>query len=110
MKHSDLREFITFLEQRGELKRITAQVDPHLEITEICDSHGMNAHFGVQEEARGTAHAVACAGDHLAGEGIVVFADTLFGEVPTVQGSVEPPCSVVIEQVVIRILRVDPKT
>lgn len=48
------------------------------EITAICDSHGMNAHFGVQEEARGTAHAVACAGDHLAGEGIVVFADTLF--------------------------------
>ncbi|HEB26495.1 MAG TPA: 4-hydroxy-3-polyprenylbenzoate decarboxylase [Porticoccus sp.] len=37
MKHSDLREFIDFLEQRGELKRITAEVDPNLEMTEICD-------------------------------------------------------------------------
>jgi len=37
IKHSDLREFIDFLEQRGELKRITAEVDPNLEITEICD-------------------------------------------------------------------------
>ncbi len=50
----------------------------HDELTEICERHEMNAHFGVQDEARGTAHAVACAGDHLAGEGIVVFADTLF--------------------------------
>ncbi len=37
MKHSDLREFIDFLEQRGELKRIAAEVDPNLEMTEICD-------------------------------------------------------------------------
>jgi len=37
MKHSDLREFIDFLEQRGELKRISAEVDPYLEMTEICD-------------------------------------------------------------------------
>ncbi len=37
MKFSDLREFIRFLEQQGELKRITAEVDPHLEMTEICD-------------------------------------------------------------------------
>ncbi|PCJ92390.1 MAG: 4-hydroxy-3-polyprenylbenzoate decarboxylase [Porticoccaceae bacterium] len=37
MKHSDLREFIDFLEQRGELKRITTEVDPNLEMTEICD-------------------------------------------------------------------------
>ena len=37
MKYRDLREFISFLEQRGELKRITAEVDPKLEITEICD-------------------------------------------------------------------------
>ena len=33
----DLREFITFLEDRGELQRITAPVDPELEITEITD-------------------------------------------------------------------------
>ncbi len=37
MKYRDLRDFIKQLEQRGELKRITAEVDPHLEMTEICD-------------------------------------------------------------------------
>ncbi len=37
MKYRDLRDFIDLLEQRGELKRITAEVDPYLEITEICD-------------------------------------------------------------------------
>ncbi|MDG2176758.1 MAG: 4-hydroxy-3-polyprenylbenzoate decarboxylase [Gammaproteobacteria bacterium] len=33
----DLREFIQTLENAGELKRITTEVDPYLEITEICD-------------------------------------------------------------------------
>lgn len=37
MKYRDLRDFVTGLEQRGELKRITTEVDPNLEITEICD-------------------------------------------------------------------------
>ncbi len=37
MKYGDLRDFIDQLESMGELKRITAEVDPHLEITEICD-------------------------------------------------------------------------
>ena len=37
MKYKDLRDFIHFLEKRGELKRIAVEVDPHLEITEICD-------------------------------------------------------------------------
>lgn len=37
MKYSDLRDFIAGLEQRGELVRIKAPVDPNLEITEICD-------------------------------------------------------------------------
>ncbi|MEC7125418.1 MAG: 4-hydroxy-3-polyprenylbenzoate decarboxylase, partial [Pseudomonadota bacterium] len=31
------REFISLLEQEGELKRITAAIDPNLEITEIAD-------------------------------------------------------------------------
>ena len=48
------------------------------ELTEICERRDMTAQFAVQEEALGTAHAVGCAGDHLNGEGIVVFADTLF--------------------------------
>ncbi len=37
MKYKDLRDFISQLEAGGELKRITVEVDPHLEITEICD-------------------------------------------------------------------------
>ncbi|MDN6321396.1 MAG: 4-hydroxy-3-polyprenylbenzoate decarboxylase [Halomonas sp.] len=37
MKYKDLREFIAALEVQGELKRIHVEVDPYLEITEICD-------------------------------------------------------------------------
>ena len=37
MKYSDLREFLAFLEKRGELVRIAQEVDPNLEMTEISD-------------------------------------------------------------------------
>ena len=37
MEYGDLRDFIALLERRGELKRITVEVDPRLEMTEICD-------------------------------------------------------------------------
>ncbi len=37
MKYQDLRDFISLLEQRGELKRIRVEVDPRLEMTEISD-------------------------------------------------------------------------
>ena len=37
MTYSDIRDFITFLEKRGELVRITREVDPNLEMTEISD-------------------------------------------------------------------------
>jgi 4-hydroxy-3-polyprenylbenzoate decarboxylase len=37
MKYSDLRDFIEKLESLGELKRVSIEVDPYLEITEICD-------------------------------------------------------------------------
>lgn len=37
MKFNDLRAFIDYLEQIGELKRITYPVDPKLEMTEIAD-------------------------------------------------------------------------
>ncbi len=37
MKYKDLREFISFLESKGELRRIAAPVTWDLEITEICD-------------------------------------------------------------------------
>ncbi|MFZ2406345.1 MAG: 4-hydroxy-3-polyprenylbenzoate decarboxylase [Methylobacter sp.] len=35
--YKDLRDFIKQLEKQGELKRITVEVDPYLEMTEICD-------------------------------------------------------------------------
>jgi 4-hydroxy-3-polyprenylbenzoate decarboxylase len=37
MKYRDLRDFIAQLEHLGELKRVAAEVDPKLEMTEICD-------------------------------------------------------------------------
>ena len=37
MRYADLRDFIAQLEARGELKRIGAEVDPKLEMTEIGD-------------------------------------------------------------------------
>jgi 4-hydroxy-3-polyprenylbenzoate decarboxylase len=37
MKYQDLRDFIAQLEKRGQLKRISQQTDPYLEMTEICD-------------------------------------------------------------------------
>ena len=37
MHDHDLRDFIARLEGMGELKRIRAEIDPYLEMTEICD-------------------------------------------------------------------------
>jgi 4-hydroxy-3-polyprenylbenzoate decarboxylase len=37
MPTRDLREWIALLEREGELVRVTAEVDPHLEMTEIVD-------------------------------------------------------------------------
>ena len=37
MKYSDLRDFLSQLEIRGQLKRIGVETDPRLEMTEICD-------------------------------------------------------------------------
>ena len=37
MQYKDLRDFIAQLEAMGELKRIQTEVDPALEMTEICD-------------------------------------------------------------------------
>lgn len=36
-KYKDLRDFIAALEAKGQLKRIKQEIDPHLEMTEICD-------------------------------------------------------------------------
>ncbi len=37
MSYADLRDFLSQLEAKGELKRIAASVSPRLEMTEICD-------------------------------------------------------------------------
>jgi 4-hydroxy-3-polyprenylbenzoate decarboxylase len=37
MSYQDLRGFLTQLERAGELKRVRVEVDPSLEMTEICD-------------------------------------------------------------------------
>ncbi|PLK58504.1 3-octaprenyl-4-hydroxybenzoate decarboxylase [Candidatus Palibaumannia cicadellinicola] len=37
MKYRNLRDFLTILEQRGQLKRISLPIDPYLEMTEIAD-------------------------------------------------------------------------
>lgn len=37
MKYKDLRDFIEKLEQRGELKRVSHEIDTELEMTEIAD-------------------------------------------------------------------------
>ncbi|MDP9147507.1 MAG: UbiD family decarboxylase, partial [Acidobacteriota bacterium] len=48
MGYRDLREFVTRLEKEGELKRIRAEVDPVLEITEVAQrvarAEGRSAH------------------------------------------------------------------
>ena len=37
MNYSDLRDFISQLQEIGELKRISLPVSPYLEMTEVCD-------------------------------------------------------------------------
>src|SRR5258705_5599482 len=37
MAYNDLREFVGALEKAGELKRVSLEVDLHLEITEFAD-------------------------------------------------------------------------
>ena len=36
-RYNDLRDFIAELESRGDLRRISQEIDPHLEMTEIAD-------------------------------------------------------------------------
>jgi 4-hydroxy-3-polyprenylbenzoate decarboxylase len=37
MKYNDLRDFIQQLENAGQLKRIGVEIDPYLQMTEVCD-------------------------------------------------------------------------
>lgn len=47
-------------------------------LREMSKRHDAKAIFEVQAEALGTAHAVSCANEHLDGEVIIAFADTIF--------------------------------
>ncbi|MEQ8524182.1 sugar phosphate nucleotidyltransferase [Gracilimonas sp.] len=47
-------------------------------LREMSARHKAKPIFEVQAEALGTAHAVSCASDHLDGEVIIAFADTIF--------------------------------
>ena len=42
MAYNDLREFVKALEKAGELKRVSAKVDPILEVAEITDRVSKN--------------------------------------------------------------------
>jgi len=48
------------------------------QLADICERHDMKASFVYQDVALGTGHATYCAHEHLDGEVIVVFADTVF--------------------------------
>ena len=37
MKYNDLRDFILQLENAGQLKRVSVEIDPYLQMTEVCD-------------------------------------------------------------------------
>ena len=56
MAYRDLREFVKALEKAGELKRVRAEVDPVLEITEVTQRVARDANAG--EEQRGSGAAV----------------------------------------------------
>ena len=53
-------------------------------LTDIATRYNVTPHFVVQHDPLGTAHAVAVADEHLIGEGIVVYADTVFEMDPVV--------------------------
>ncbi len=61
MPYSSLTEFIEFLEKRGELIRITEEVDPVLEMTAIADKVSKSTRGGkalLFEKAKGSAYPV----------------------------------------------------
>jgi 4-hydroxy-3-polyprenylbenzoate decarboxylase len=71
MAYNDLREWIAALEKAGELKRVRAEVDPILEITEITDRVSKNALGG---EGKNRAREGACASPALLFENVKGYA------------------------------------
>ena len=61
-----------------------------------CAREGLPVHIETQPEPLGTAHAVACAGERLAGEVVTVWSDTLFASAaPLDLGPPEAPVDLV---------------
>jgi len=58
--------------------------DITLQLTDIAARFKVKPHFVIQQDPLGTAHAVAQADKHLSGEGVVVYADTVFEMDPVV--------------------------
>jgi 4-hydroxy-3-polyprenylbenzoate decarboxylase len=71
MAYNDLREWIAALEKAGELKRVRAEVDPILEITEITDRVSKNALGG---EGKNRAREGVCARPALLFENVKGYA------------------------------------
>jgi 4-hydroxy-3-polyprenylbenzoate decarboxylase len=71
MAYNDLREWIAALEKAGELKRVRAEVDPILEITEITDRVSKNARGG---EGKNQTREGACASPALLFENVKGYA------------------------------------
>ena len=60
MAYNDLREFIKALEKAGELKRVSVEVDPILEVAEITDR--ISKKYGealIFENVKGSDHNIA---------------------------------------------------
>lgn len=53
-------------------------------LSDIAVRYHVKPHFVIQKDPLGTAHAVAVANEHLSGEGIVVYADTVFEMDPVI--------------------------
>ena len=70
MAFTDLRDWLDHLRREGELHEVTAQVDPHLEITEITDRISKSGSGAVPAAAAAslTARPSACAGSSRAAQ------------------------------------------
>ena len=64
MAYSDLRDFIGALEKKKELKRVSFEVDPYLEMTEFADrSVKNNGPALLFEKPKGSRVPVLCLGE-----------------------------------------------
>lgn len=98
MKYKDLRDFIKQLETQGELKRIRCEIDPVLEMTEICDrtlkqggpallfENPKGSKIPVLANLFGTAHRVAMA---MGAESVTALRE--IGELLAILKEPEPP-------------------